>query len=371
MTEKSRTQVLQKYLSSSFVKSDKKLLLEKVSFLEEEEYRKEMKKTIFSLLNKKDTLWKSCIGSCQKVLQHWIHLETQTTAFFLRVLYHCILGDKKNAKIKIDNPTGWIDHDIHQIKLEIKNCKNRLIFGFGPSASGKTFLINELLTILRKKQKDFPTTFLSIDGGIIRESSIVYRTITDIILQNFKVGIQNLSQPNILSSLHLETILFPQNKIKKQILQLLSKNSGNYSLYVPETLSACGSIIRSKGTGSTCKDLVQKYNKIVQDDEWIGIMIYQHKNKCSFPDAYACETCVKSGKEREMKQGKKYSSTSWLHSYNIGMKMMRTAPGYSILIHNSGNKERPSLITDFSKDAIIKNDIYKNKKLLFKYYPLK
>jgi hypothetical protein len=369
MSENKKVSVLKKYLHSSFIKGNTEVLLEKLSFLEKEEYRREIKKTIFSLLHKKDTSWKKCIGSCQKVLRYWIQLETKTTAFFLRVLYNCIIGNKRNAKIKIENPTGWIEDDIDKINLEIKNRKNRLIFGFGPSASGKTFLVNELLNILRKKEKDFPTTFLSIDGGIIRESSIVYRTITSIIFENFNVGILNLSQPNILSSLHLETILFPQNKIKKKILLLLSKNSGNYSLYVPETLSSCGSIVRSINKDSTCKILVQTYNKIVQDDKWIGIMIYQHKENCSFPNEYACEGCVKSGTDRQLKQGKKYSRTSWSHSYKIGMKLMKEAPGYSILIHNSGSKKRPSLITDFSKNPIIKEDIYKNKKLLFKYYP--
>jgi hypothetical protein len=372
MSEKKTPFVLKNYLhSSTFIKGNTEVLLEKLSFLEKEEYTKEIKSAIFSLLSKDDTSWKKCVGPCQKILQHWIHLEVKSTAFFLRVLYNCLIGNKRNAKIEIQNPTGLIEDDIHNMKLDIKDNKSRLIFGFGPSASGKTFLLYEILDILKKKEENFPKTFISIDGGIIRESSIIYNTITSIIFENFNVGILNLSQPSILSSLHIDTMLFPQKKVKKKLLLLLSKNKQNYSLYVPETLSTCGTITRSKGKDPSCKALISKYNKISKDDKWIGIMIYQHKENCSFPNEYACEGCVKSGKQRQLKEGKKYSKKSWSHSYEIGKKIMKEAPGYSILIHNSGSKKRPSLITDFSKNPIIKEDIYKNNKLLFKYYPLK
>lgn len=367
MSENKKVTVLKKYLHSSFIKGNSEILLKKLSFLEKQTYKKEIKNVIFSLLSKDETSWKKCVGPCQKILQHWIHLEIKTTAFFLRVLYNCLIGKKRNAKIEIQNPSGLIEDDIDNMKLHIKDGKSRLIFGFGPSASGKTFLIHEILDILKKKEENFPETFISIDGGIIRESSIIYNTISSIILENFNVGILNLSQPSILSSLHIDTVLFPQKKIKKKLLLLLSKNKQKYSLYVPETLSTCGTHIRSKGKDPFCKTLISKYNKISKDDKWIGIMIYQHKNECSFSKKYSCKGCVKSGKQRQLKEGKKYSKKSWSHSYEIGKKIMKEAPGYSILIHNSGTKDKPSLITDFSKNPIIKEDIYKNNKLLFKY----
>ena len=369
MSEKKKIPVLKKYLHSSFIKGNIETLLKRLSFLEKETYKKQIREAIFLLLSKDDVSWKKCIGSCQKILQHWIHLETKTTAFFLRVLYNCLIGNKTNAKIEIQNPTGLIEHDINNMKLDIKDTKSRLIFGFGPSASGKTFLLHEILGILREKEENFPKTFISIDGGIIRESSIIYSTITSIIFENFHVGIINLSQPSIMSSLHIETVLFPQRKIKKKLMLFLSKNKQNYSLYVPETLSTCGSFSRSKGKDPSCKVLVGKYNKISNDDKWIAIMIYQHKENCSLPKKYSCKGTVKSGKQRELKQGKKYSKSSWSHSYETGKKIMKEAPGYSILIHNSGTKDKPSLIRDFSKNPIIKKDIYKNNKLLFKYVP--
>ena len=369
MSENKKVSVLKKYLHSSFIKGNSEILLERLSFLKNETYKKEIRKTIFLLLNKDDVSWKKCIGSCQKILQHWIHLETKTTAFFLRVLYNCLIGNKRNAKIEIKNPTGLIEDDIHNMKLHVKDSKSRLIFGFGPSASGKTFLVYEILSILQKKEENFPKTFISIDGGMIRESSIIYNTITTITSENFNVGIINLSQPTILSSLHVDTVLFPQKKIKKKLMLFLSKNKQNYSLYVPETLSTCGSTVRSKGKDPSCKVLVNKYNKISNDDKWIAIMIYQHKDNCSLPKKYSCKGTIKSGKQRELKQGKKYSKSSWSHSYETGKKIMKEAPGYSILIHNSGIKDKPSLITDFSKNPIIKEDIYKNNRLLFKYVP--
>ena len=168
MSENKKLPVLKKYLRSSFIKGNTEILLERLSFLNKRTYKKEIRKTIFLLLSKDDVSWKKCIGSCSKILQHWIHLETKTTAFFLRVLYNCLIGNKSNARIEIQNPTGLIDDDIHSMKLHIKDNKSRLIFGFGPSASGKTFLVNEILSILKKKDKKFKKIIINIDVGIIR-----------------------------------------------------------------------------------------------------------------------------------------------------------------------------------------------------------
>lgn len=361
-----------KYFDLSVVEGNVSILMEKLSFLEENDYKTDLKKAIFSVLKNDTTSWKKCINSCEKILSFWIERETRTTAFFLRVLCNSVLGNKKNIKITCDTFTGNLDTDLHTIKITIKKdetCKDRLIFGFGPSASGKTFLVTKVLDIFRKNVPHFPKTFLVIDGGVIRESSVVYKTIVNIIQNHFKVGISNLSQPTIYSAIHLEKILFPQKTIKKKILLCLSKQNSTFSLYVPEVLSTCGSSIRSKGKDVSCKKLVQKYNNIVKDKEWIGIMIYQHKNKisCSFSKEYSCEGCLESGKKREMMEGKKYSNKSWTHSFQIGMKMMKEAPGYRLLIHNSGSKDRPCLVTDFSQHPIIYKDIYKNKKIFMKY----
>jgi hypothetical protein len=360
-----------KYFDSSIVEGNISILMEKVSFLEKTEYKKDLQNVLFPLLEKSNQ-WKKCINSCEKILSYWIERETKTTAFFLRVLCNSVLGNKKNIKIICDTFTGNLETDIHTIKIIMKKdkkCKDRLVFGFGPSASGKTFLVTKVLDLFRKNVPHFPKTFLVIDGGVIRESSVVYKTIVNIIQDHFKVGISNLSQPTIYSVIHLEKILFPQKKIKKNIVFCLSKQETRFSLFVPETLSYCGSTLRSKGRDVSCNKLVQKYNKIVKDDEWIGIMIYQHKNKtsCSFSKEYSCEGCLESGKKREMMEGKKYSNVSWNHSFQIGMKMMKEAPGYSLLIHNSGSKDRPCLVTDFSQNPIIYRDIYKNKKIFMKY----
>ena len=70
MSENKKVSVLKKYLHSSFIKGNSEILLERLSFLKNETYKKEIRKTIFLLLNKDDVSWKKCIGSCQKILQH-------------------------------------------------------------------------------------------------------------------------------------------------------------------------------------------------------------------------------------------------------------------------------------------------------------
>ena len=95
-----KASVLKKYLHSSFIKGNTKIILERLSFLNKETYKKEIRKTIFLLLNKDDVSWKKCIGSCQKILQHWIYLETKTTAFSFVSYIIVSLGIREMQKLK-------------------------------------------------------------------------------------------------------------------------------------------------------------------------------------------------------------------------------------------------------------------------------
>ena len=75
-------------------------------------------------------------------------------------------------------------------------------------------------------------------------------------------------------------------------------------------------------------------------------MIYQHRtrNECPYQEIYKCKGCTESGKEREIDEGKIYSSKYWNTSYKHGMRQYKKAPGDKILIHNSGQIGFYSLI---------------------------
>jgi Cdc6-like AAA superfamily ATPase len=353
---------LRNYIPNSIPTEYKKCLMTPITDLKKSDFRKELEEVIIPLFQNKRKGWKRCLFRCYRVLRFWINKEMYSTAFMLRVIYHSIIGTKNNLRFEFSKKelTGVWNYDKKYISLvSSENVKNRLIFGFGPSASGKTFLMTTLLKLLQKKISSFPKTFLTIDGGIYREVSVVYQTIVDITKQ-FHYGISNLAIRTISSI----RPLFKSSWIKTQIIHFLKKDkTQKFSLYVPETLSVCSS-------KSNCLKIIKKYNSIVNDNDWIGIMIYQHsfQKNCSFLDEYKCEGCYESGKKREVKQGKKYSKMSWNSSYKNGMKMMEKVPQYRFLIHNSGTDKRPSILTDFSKTPLFTKHVSKSIKIFSPHY---
>lgn len=351
------------YIPNSIPIEYKKRLMTPITDLKKSDFRKELEEVIIPLFQNKRRGWKRCLFRCSRVLRFWINKEIYSTAFIIRVIYHSIVGTKNNLRFEFSKKelTGVWNYDKKYISLvSSENGKSRLIFGFGPSASGKTFLMTTLLKLLQKKISSFPKTFLTIDGGIYREVSVVYQTIIDITKQ-FRYGISNLA---IFSIRPLDRFLFKSPWIKNQIIHFLQKDkTQKFSLYVSETLSECF-------TKSCCLKIIKKYNSIVNDNDWIGIMIYQHsfQKNCSFLDEYKCEGCYESGKKREVKQGKKYSNMSWNFSYKNGIEMMEKAPRYRFLLHNSGTDKRPSILTDLSKSPLFTKHLSKSIKIFSPRY---
>lgn len=354
------------YIPNSIPIEYKKSIMMPIDDLKKSTFRKELEEVIIPLFRNKKKGWKKCLFRCSKVLRFWIKKEIYSTAFMLRVINTSIIGNKKNLHFEFLKPelTGvWNDDKKYISLISSENVKNRLIFGFGPSASGKTFLMTTLLKLLQKKMNSFPKTFFTIDGGIYREVSVVYQTIVDITKQ-FHSGISNLAIYTIFSIKPIEKTLFKSSWIKKEIIHFLKKDkTQKFSLYVPETLSSCY-------LKSNCLKIIKKYNSIVNDNNWIGIMIYQHsfQKNCSFLDEYKCEGCYESGKKREIRQGKKYSNMSWNFSYKNGIEMMEQAPGYRFLIHNSGTDKRPSILTDLSKNPLFTKHVSRSIKIFSPHY---
>lgn len=293
--------------------------------------------------------WVQCVDKCKERLKPLIDAEISSTAFMLRLLASSIVSVDETKKIvfkytgnsnvsdeKKKPITGnWSeDSSLFNMSTNETNKTRRLIMGFGPSASGKTYWTKKIIEMLSKKDANFPTIFLSVDGGIARETSLVYQEIISVLEKNHPDvdGIKNLVSTSGGGS------LFDSNKIKKSIKNYLNhvKDKGQktipISLYVPTT-------------ASEPSNPYSQYVAITGDRKWIGAYIWQHRNKCPFDDEFKCETTNKSGAQREKKEGKKFSSKAYKLSEINGLKFLRQAPGGRINIHNSGNKNK-SIITE-------------------------
>jgi hypothetical protein len=327
-----------------------------------------IKKMISSDTTKKQ--WIECENECSKIINPIIYGETNTTWYMLKVLYYSIIYADSKSKPNLfimsynkDKLTGLWKNDKQYLDVvsynndnfeEVKkkfsggNIRNpselegKLIFGFGPSASGKTYWAKKLIELFNNDKK-FPEYFISIDGGIMREMSVIYQNIVkNITNQKIKPihGISNLSiesiKATIKSLFNPNYKLFNSSKIKSLFCDYLKIQSANhiaYNIYVPDTLSFC--LIN-------CVSKVSKYKKIANTDKCIGLYIYQHKEgkMCTFKDykngAYACIGCTESGKKREKTEGKIYTNSNYASSQVNGLKTLGICDEQYI-IHNSGN----------------------------------
>lgn len=324
-------------------KTKKKELIEKIS-LDISIIRGVIEKAIGNYPQDSTPKWVKCVKDCQNDLVPLINKEIKSTAYMLRLLAASIIKVDENMimnfKIKEgENLTGIWSEDSKNIEMstsEKKSQNPRLIIGFGPSASGKTYWTENLIKMLSSADPNFPKIFLSVDGGIAREKSIVYQEI---------IRILNLEQyghingfENLVSTKIIEPSLFKSDTIKKSINKHLEKyDLLPISLYIPTTASGP-------------RNPYSKYVKMTQDKKWIGVYIYQHKKVCDKDVKYKCETTSKAGRKRENDEGKKFSTAAYERSERNGCEFMKRAPGGRIEIHNSGSPERGSIITEYEID---------------------
>ena len=287
----------------------------------------------------------------------------------LRIIASSVIGIGdvlKTLQIEInrsdfDNLTGIWANDSDKFTLSwttpSQPTSSRLIMGFGPSASGKTYCAKKVIELMSVVEPNFPTVFITVDGGIFREQSQIYQAIIKTVIAsadtngNHLAGISNLVPEDALTMYGI----FKAGEIKKPFKKFLlaQKTKGfNISLYVPETLGWCG--ILGKGD---CREKYKDYIKITGDNNWIGLMIYQHEThiKCQYKKEYECKGTTESGKAREMTEGKKYSSVAWSNSYENGITSINTAPKYRFIIHNSGQIGVRSIINDLTNPPIMDN----------------
>jgi Cdc6-like AAA superfamily ATPase len=219
--------------------------------------------------------------------------------------------------------------------------------GLGPSASGKTYWAKNVIELLNTSIDNFPSTFFTIDGGDYRALSQVYQIIIESAKKKGLGGIDNLVLAGISMT---KKNIFDSNIIKKDIITYLETSQLKISLYVPETLGDCGRL-RPK----SCDPKINEYVKLTNDNDWVALMIYQHKTaeECPYDLKFQCTGTTSSGKSRETDEGKKYSNTAYEHSISQGLREITKAPNLKFIIHNSGGKKynnefNKSIITDLS-----------------------
>jgi len=319
--------------------------------------------------------WKVCLDDCKTNIAYLFQEEMNSTAYILRVLSESVLSFDSSKSIdsskyisflfeekNIKYITGIWENDkqYFTLKIEIENqyqqTNGRLIMGFGPSASGKTYMAKQIIGILNEIDNTFPKSFLSIDGGIYREKSFIYKTVVNETIKHNIGGLKNLVSTITSSIAKLELVsatrqamrvikegsIFDSNNIKKKITEYLISQKIIINLYVPETLGGCGII-------KNCKIIYDKYIQITGDTQnWIGLYIWQHikGEKCTYDTKYKCNGCVESGKERESIEGKKYSENAYIKSEKNGKKEMNNAPGFRFQIHNIGGKKYYNINSD-------------------------
>lgn len=315
--------------------------------------------------------WVYCNSYCVDIARLFT-IEVESTIYMLNILANSLVTIDDSyvtflLKTNLRDLTGdWnrdkeffdfrIDNDRKLNKNNKTIPKTRLIMGFGPSASGKTYCAKTIIQMLSANDQTFPKSFLSVDGGIYREKSYIYQKLINALKPRSYNGLKNL----VLSGISLSRkSLFESNSIKKKVVDYLDQvqNRKKVSLYVPETLGSCMPGILY----TNCSSIYKKYIDITDDSKgWIGLLIWQHKthDQCTYSKDSQCYGCTESGTKREKNEGKKYSSTAWSHSLKNGRREMMKAPGGRYQIHNGGGREyngmkTMSTIIDFSNKQVI------------------
>lgn len=249
--------------------------------------------------------------TCAELVADWDR-ESQSTIYWVRfICYSIVTTDEVVVHIE-----RWDDlWEKCVAKIVFPDKPRRVIMGLGPSGCGKSTIAKSIFPLFGL------TTVVFIDGGISRETSLVWNIAT---IFNNSQGISDLYSH------------FRKNSSKDELFKMLKPNV--CSFYVPETVS-------------TLSGKISKYTSL--DKNWVGLLIWQHLNhgmlhgmfhhECDFPSLYKCVGCDISGHKREVLEGKKYDSWAYDLSIFNSMKALKKC-SYKFVIHNSGSKDSPTVI---------------------------
>lgn len=206
------------------------------------------------------------------------------------------LAESRIMRMSVENDAkrdGGIEHDLLPI-WNTEDCRNLCqkiaIFVLGPSASGKTHMTRQNLTkILEANGLSKETTFISIDGGIMRDCSRNWGRMKRRHTREYK-GFKDLFggyfQPMV-------------RQFKKRCFQALLTRGVN--MIIPETaVNVSSTVEHYHGPASKGKAKIM-FDKLKAEGYTI-LMTAVHASKLK---------CMDNGKCREVLEGKKYKNSSW------------------------------------------------------------
>lgn len=304
-------------------------------------------------------------------LKRLITKEIHSTYYMINILTNSVIPAKEKLfKIKVgDIPFEMWKEEKDHIQIELaehtKHKHQFLIYAAGPTGSGKTFWLENLVKMGLKSTKlpNFPPVFFNIDGGRYRELSLVYRLIVCAVRKKNWKGMKNLTED-----------LFKSGDIKKMVKNFIKEKNkfpSGVSLITPETLSEQIPYIN---------DVYKRDRDLIPNATIIYSVIFRHWNQCKLTlENFKCVGTRTAGNQRAVGQGKKFPSSN--HSSKLSMtnslKILRQnyrtdKENKYLIIHNTGKQDHISVILDLSyfplfpgdQPKIIENAIYFNEKAL-------
>lgn len=319
----------------------------------------DVEKTIYNLLSLKASILDSN-GKNVKNLKIFINASLEGTweedknKITLLALKTNPFGEPGSATTSEQNP----------FKLKSPRL-NLLLLGFGPSAAGKSYMIENLIPHLRKAvsvKKLLPSEFtISVDGEIFRENSIFYTYI--LLLANLlgKIGYADTDKSgvslmkkgtNLVRTLSMKKTtanisLLNTTDLKKKFKDYLCNDggpnksifNGNYNIYLPDTLSSSSEFKLGIWTN------LNKNKQGLQNSSFvIPMLIFQCLNEKNPPTCKYCKGTYKSGTERSKLSGKKYDPRSYNKSMTNAItalkdEYLKSKSLVRVIIHNSGGKK--------------------------------
>ena len=203
--------------------------------------------------------------------------EFKSSSFQEKYLHEAIFSADENQ-----SKNGGICKDINMMSQRIA------VFVLGPSASGKTYNTKKkMCEILKSNGYKTNLHFTSIDGGLMRDVSETWNEMKGLTKRQKTMTYDGFS--DLFSNYFKE----PIGGFKKTIFKSLCERGVN--MVIPETATNSGKVTKMMDT--------------LNDNGYTVIMTVVHASK---------NACGIAGRKREISEGKRYNSMSWIIAmYNV------------------------------------------------------
>lgn len=258
------------------------------------EFNKEIESSPISLCN--GIKFKNLDNKNSKFLRKLFQMEIDSKEYFIKLILNSIVKNKNDSivsKKTTDIPDGYEEINLENIKD--KNIKHKnIIFTYGPSASGKSYISNNLIEIIND-------ICFFVDGGNIRQFSHVYKLVKNCLYTNLVCGYEFKTTKRCLDT-SVSIFKGLGDKVKKDLFKFVIDYNMLKTIIIPSTSNKI-----------PFKDYKYQYKRL-------GILIFMSKGACKY-----------AGKKREKDEGKIYtgdkkiidsskisnSFTNWDKSINV------------------------------------------------------